>query len=68
MEGPSGAGSVDAKPSDALNLAALVQAPIFVAAEVLADAADRMEGDGAEAVNLRRAPTYLPMTIERPDQ
>jgi bifunctional DNase/RNase len=30
--------SVDARPSDALNLAALVHAPIFVAPEVLHEA------------------------------
>jgi bifunctional DNase/RNase len=31
VEGPPGMQSVDARPSDALNLAALVQAPIFAA-------------------------------------
>ena len=68
VEGPSGVESVDARPSDALNLAALVHAPIFVAPEVLADAEGRMEGDSSEAVNLRRALTYHQMTTERPDQ
>jgi bifunctional DNase/RNase len=68
VEGPSGAGTADARPSDALNLAALVQAPIFVAPEVLADAAVRMEGDSPEAVNLRRALTCEPMIIQWPEQ
>jgi bifunctional DNase/RNase len=63
-----GVESVDAEPSDALNLAALVQAPIFVAPEVLADAEGRMAGDSPETVNLRRALTYQQMTMERPDQ
>src|SRR5918994_1606331 len=34
VDGPPGVQPVDARPSDALNLAALVQAPIFVASEV----------------------------------
>jgi bifunctional DNase/RNase len=68
VEGTSGTGTADARPSDALNLAALVQAPIFVAPEVLADAAVRMEGDSPEAVNLRRALTCEPMIIQWPEQ
>jgi bifunctional DNase/RNase len=55
IEGSSGAESVDARPSDALNLVALLPAPIFVAPEVLADAAARLAGDSAEAVLLRLA-------------
>ena len=35
VEGPPGVQSVDARPSNALNLTALVQAPIFVGTEVL---------------------------------
>jgi bifunctional DNase/RNase len=35
VEGPPGMQSVDARPSDALNLAPLVQAPIFAAPGVL---------------------------------
>jgi bifunctional DNase/RNase len=46
---------VDARPSDALNLVALVPAPILVAPEVLADAQARLEGDSPEAILLRRA-------------
>lgn len=55
VEGASGVASVDARPSDALNLAALVHAPIFVASEVLADAESRLEGDSPEAAHLRLA-------------
>jgi bifunctional DNase/RNase len=44
VEGPPGVQSVDARPSDALNLAALVQAPIFVAPEVLHEAEARRQG------------------------
>jgi len=37
------------------SLAALVQAPIFVAPDVLADAEGRLDGDSAEAASLRLA-------------
>jgi uncharacterized protein len=63
VEGPPGEQSVDARPSDALNLAALVQAPIFVAPEVLQDAEARRAGDSPEALRLRRALAACPMTI-----
>jgi bifunctional DNase/RNase len=48
VEGPPGGQSVDARSSDALNLAALVQAPIFVAPEVLVEAEARRTGDSPE--------------------
>jgi uncharacterized protein len=64
VEGPSGVRSVDARPSDALNLTALVQAPIFVAPEVLQDAEARREGNSPEAARLRRALVACPMTVE----
>jgi uncharacterized protein len=38
LEGPSGAGSIDARPSDALNMAALIGSRINVTTGVLADA------------------------------
>jgi bifunctional DNase/RNase len=66
VEGASGAVSVDARPSDALNLAALVHAPIFVAPEVLADAESRLEGDSPEAANLRLALASDPPSAGRP--
>jgi bifunctional DNase/RNase len=64
VKGPLGVESVDARPSDALNLAALVQAPIFVAPEVLQEAEGRRTGDSPEAARLRRALVAPPMTIE----
>jgi bifunctional DNase/RNase len=63
VEGPPGVQPVDARPSDALNLAALVQAPIFVAPEVLQEAETRRAGDSPEAARLRRALAACPMTI-----
>jgi uncharacterized protein len=63
VEGPPGVQSVDARPSDALNLAALVQAPVFVAPEVLQEAEARRQGDSSEAARLRRALAAPPMTV-----
>jgi bifunctional DNase/RNase len=50
VEGPLGVQSVDARASDALNLAALISAPVFVSAEVMDDSARRQEEDSAEAL------------------
>jgi bifunctional DNase/RNase len=65
LEAPSGVTQVDARPSDALNLIALVPAPILVAPEVLADAQARLAGDSPEAVHLRRALEAEQTTIQR---
>ena len=65
LEGPPGVQLVDARPSDALNLATLVQAPIFVTPEVLQEAEARRQGDSPEAARLRRALVVPPMTIEQ---
>jgi uncharacterized protein len=65
VEGPSGVELVDARPSDALNLVALVPAPIVVAPEVLAEAQAAMEGDSADAGLLRRAVEAKQMSIQR---
>jgi uncharacterized protein len=65
VDGPPGVQAVDARPSDALNLAVLVQAPIFVAPEVLHEAEARGAGDSPGAARLRRAPVVPPMTIEQ---
>lgn len=64
-EGTHGIVGVDARCSDALNLAVLAGAPIFVAPEVLADCTGRQAGDSAEGVLLRRAMAAGPMTIHR---
>ncbi len=63
VEGPLGVQSVDARPSDVLNLAALVDAPIFAAAEVLVEAEARRVGDSAGAARLRQALVAPPMTV-----
>jgi bifunctional DNase/RNase len=63
VEGPHGVALVDARCSDALNLAVLMDARIFAAPDVLADCTGRQEGDSAEAGVLQRALTAGPMTI-----
>ena len=68
VEGPQGVALVDARSSDALNLAALTQAPVFVAPEMLADCIGRQEADSAEAVLLRRAIAAGPMAVRRADR
>jgi uncharacterized protein len=65
VEGPSGAALVDARPSDALNLAALVPAPILVARDVLADAQARLGDDSPDATLLRLALEAEQTTIRR---
>ena len=65
VEGPLGVGLVDARSSDALNLAVLMGAAVFAAPEVLEDCEKRQEGDSAEAALLRRARELPPMTISR---
>jgi bifunctional DNase/RNase len=65
VDDPPGVRSVDARPSDALNLAALVGAPIFVAPEVLQEAEARRTGDSPGAARLRRALVAPAMTIEQ---
>jgi len=67
VEGAAGVELVDARPSDALNLVALVPAPIFVARDVLAAAEAERQGDSAEAILLRRALEAEQMTIRRDD-
>ena len=63
VEGPPGVQAVDARSSDALNLAALVQAPILVAPEVLVDADARRTGNSPEAARLRKARLAQPITF-----
>jgi uncharacterized protein len=65
VQGPSGVELVDARPSDALNLVALVPAPIFVAPEVLAEAQARMNGDSPGAILLRRAVESRQMIVQQ---
>ena len=65
VDGPQGAGLVDARSSDALNLAVLTDAPVFVSPEMLADCIGRQQGDSAEASLLQRAIVAGPMTVRR---
>ena len=67
VDGPQGAELVDARSSDALNLAALTAAPILAALELLEDCDRRQDGDSSEAVLMRRALDACPMTIKRID-
>ena len=64
VEGARGAQSVNARASDALNLAAITGAPVFVSPRV-ADDSNRRQGDSAEARLLRLAPTVPSMRIAR---
>ena len=69
VEGPTGVErGVDARSSDALNLAVLLGTPIVVAPEMLDDCARRMEGDSPEALMARRALTAPAMTFVRMDE
>ena len=65
VDGPQGVGLVDARSSDALNLAVLTDAPVFVSSEMLADCIGRQEGDSAEAARLQRAIAGPPMAVRR---
>jgi uncharacterized protein len=63
VDGPLGVRFVDARPSDALNLAAITTAPVFAGREVMEDGERRREADSAEAGLLRHALTAPSMTI-----
>ncbi len=68
VEGPPGMALVDARSSDALNLAVLTQVPVFVAPEMLADSIGRQEAESAEAALLQRAIAACPMAVRRADR
>jgi uncharacterized protein len=65
IDGPNGTELVDARSSDALNLAALTAAPIFAALEVLENSDRNTQGESAEADLMRRALTARPMTVKK---
>jgi bifunctional DNase/RNase len=54
---------VDARPSDALNLGAIADAPVFVGAQLVEDGERRQEADSEDAWFLRHALTAPPMKI-----
>ena len=68
VDGPQGVELVDGRSRDALNLAVLTQAPVYVAPEMLTDCIGRQDGDSAEAALLQRAITAGPMTARRADR
>lgn len=68
VEGPQRTALVDARASDALNLAVLTDAPVFAAPDVLAYCIGRQAGDSAEATLMRRALTAHPVTIGRAEE
>ena len=65
VEGPLGAQSVDARPSDALNLAAITDAQVFVSPELVDDFERLQDDDSAEARLLRLALTVPHMRVAR---
>jgi bifunctional DNase/RNase len=65
VEGPLGARSVDARPSDALNLAAITDARVSVASELVDDFEMMQDDDAAKARLLRLALTVPHMRIAR---
>jgi uncharacterized protein len=67
VEGLQGVELVDARSSDALNLAAVVAAPILAGLEVLEDCDRRLVGDSAEAMLMRRALAAPPVIIRTID-
>ena len=68
VDGPQGTILVDARASDALNLAVLTDAPVLAAPDVLTDCINRQAGDSAEAALMRQALTAGPMIIGRADR
>jgi uncharacterized protein len=65
VEGPLGVRSVDARPSDALNLAAITDARVFVSPGLVDDFERLKDDDSAEARLLRLALTVPHMRIAR---
>jgi len=65
VEGPAGVHPVGARASDALNLAAITGAPVFVSPQVTADSDRRQQDDSEAAGLLRLAPDVPPMMITR---
>ena len=66
LEGPAGPRTVDARASDALNLAAATGAAVLVSPVVIDDCRQRQDAHGADGELLRLALTAPPMTIGRP--
>lgn len=65
VEGPLGIEQVDARASGALNLTAVVGAPVHAGVEVLDDCERRQTAESQDADLLRQAVTAPPVTIGR---
>jgi uncharacterized protein len=65
VDGPGGTARIDARTSDALNLAVLMGAPVFAAPRTLAECAAWLTGDSTAAARGRMALTAAPMTVRR---
>jgi bifunctional DNase/RNase len=65
VEGTAGVQYVDGRPSDALNLGAITNAPIFVSPEVVDEGNRRQEDDSAAATLLSYALTAPAMRITK---
>jgi uncharacterized protein len=65
FDGPAGTAQIDARTSDALNLAVVLGAPVFAEPEMLAQCEAWLAGDSAEAARGRQALTAAPGTIRR---
>lgn len=63
VDGPLGTGLVDARASDALNLAVLTGTPVFAATVVLDDNERELANATAQAEALRRAVELPPITV-----
>ena len=65
VDGASGVQEVDARASDALNLAAVVACPVVASAEVLEETLQRLAGDSPDADALRRSLQAGPVRMWR---
>jgi bifunctional DNase/RNase len=67
VDGPVGTAHIDARMSDALNLAVVLGAPVFADQQILADCDAWLAGDSAAAARGRLALTAEQGTIRRAD-
>jgi bifunctional DNase/RNase len=65
VDGPQGTAQIDARTSDALNLAVATAAPVSAAPQMLADCEAWLAGDSAEAARGRLTLTAEPAIVRR---
>jgi uncharacterized protein len=68
VDGPLGVRHVDARPSDALNLAAITAAPVFASLLAVEGGEREQEGDSGQAWLLRHALTAPAMKIMKGEE